>query len=378
MYGQEDRGLFSAFDRVFKDFLMAKLCSGGFAGVCLDWLSSYLEPRIGRVTVDNVMSDVFELVDTVFQGTVLGPALWNSFFHDVSGPASYNGDQETLFADDLSVSKSFDLTVDNAQIFGDMNKTRAEVHAWGRRNRVSFDANKEHINIIHPIHGEGSDFKLLGCLVDVKLTMQSAIDQIACQVRPKIKALLRSRPYYGIVDMVSQFKTHIWGKIEYHHGAILHACDSSLAKIELLQSNFVRGLSITREMAFQDYNLAPLSLRRDIGILGFIHKRVLGECHMAVKALLPFSGVADRWHSKQLETHIDNCIVRHTLYWGSLFGLVHVYNRLPEHLISTTSVKEFQSRLTQGARDRCSNWDANWMKAYSDCAELWKTLPFLG
>ena len=157
----------------------------------------------------------------------------------------------------------------------------------------------------------------------------------------------------------------------------LHACDSALAKIETLQSNFVRDLGITREMAFLEYNLAPLSLRRDIGLLAFIHKRVLGECHMGVKSLLPFSGIADRWHSKQLETHIDSCIMRHTLYNRSLFGLVHVYNRLPEHLISTTSVKEFQTRLTQGARDRCSNWDANWMKVH-DAAELWKTLPYLG
>ena len=158
-----------------------------------------------------------------------------------------------------------------------MNRTRADVHAWGRRNRVIFDANKEHINIIHPIHGEGSIFKLLGCVVDMKLTMEPAVDQITCEVRPKIKALLRSRPFYSLEDMVTQFKTHIWGKIEYHHGATLHACDNAIARIEFLQSNFVRDLRITREMAFLDHNLAPLSLRRDIGLLGFIHKRVLGD-----------------------------------------------------------------------------------------------------
>ena len=356
---------------------MAKLSSVGVADVFLDWLSSYLEPRIGRVTVENVMSDVFELVDTVFQGTVLGPALWNTFFHDVSGPASSHGGQETLFADDLSVSKRYELSVSNTQIFDDLNETRTAVHSWGRRNRVIFDAEKEHLNIIHPIHGEGCNFKFLGCLVDVKLSMESAIDQVACEVRPKIKALIRSRPYYSLEDMITQFKTHVWGKIEYHHGATLHACESALSKIDLLQTNFVRDLRITPEMAFLDYNLAPLSLRRDIGLLGFIHKRVLGECHMAVKTLLPFSDIENRWHSKQLETHIDNCVGRHTLYWRSLFGLIHVYNRLPEHIINVNSVKEFQSRLTQSARQRCSDWDANWAKAFRNCAELWRTMPFL-
>ena len=185
---------------------MATFSSEVGADVFLDWLSSYLEPRIGRVTVENAMSDVFEMVDTVFQGAVLGPAPWNTFFHDVSGPASSHGGQETLFADDLSVSKRYDLSVSNTQIFDDLNETRTAVHSWGRRNRVIFDAEKEHLNIIHPVHGDCRNYKFLVCLVDVKLSMESPIHQVACEVRPKIKALMRSRPYYSLEDMITHSK----------------------------------------------------------------------------------------------------------------------------------------------------------------------------
>ena len=64
-----------AFDRVFKNFMLAKLHSVGVPDIYLDFLSSYLEPRIGHVAVENVLSDVFTLADSVFQGPVLGPTL---------------------------------------------------------------------------------------------------------------------------------------------------------------------------------------------------------------------------------------------------------------------------------------------------------------
>ena len=47
-------------------------------------LNSYLLPREGYVTVENAVSEVMWLCDMVFQGTVLGPSLWNAFFGDVA------------------------------------------------------------------------------------------------------------------------------------------------------------------------------------------------------------------------------------------------------------------------------------------------------
>ena len=83
--------IIGAFDRVFKDFLLAKLYAAGVGVQYLNFLDSYLQPRKGRVIVEGVASDVFEIADTVFQGTVLGPCLWNVFFSDVEIPASSTG-----------------------------------------------------------------------------------------------------------------------------------------------------------------------------------------------------------------------------------------------------------------------------------------------
>ena len=85
-------------------------------------------------------SDEFVLDDSVFQGTVLGPPLWNSFFKDVATPASSSGGSEAVFADDLNVFKLFDKLASVEGIIEELTQCRQKVHSWGRSNRVSFDA----------------------------------------------------------------------------------------------------------------------------------------------------------------------------------------------------------------------------------------------
>ena len=83
----------------------------------------------------------------IYQGTVLGPPLWNVFFHDVKDVAETCGAQASIFADDLNVYKDFHVNVTNFDVEISMEITRAEVYKWGRRNRVTFEPSKEDIVI---------------------------------------------------------------------------------------------------------------------------------------------------------------------------------------------------------------------------------------
>ena len=77
-----------AFDRVFKSYFLGKLQQAGVGTMYLNFLDAYLALRKGKVVVQGSSSEEFVLEDTVFQGTVFGPPLWNSFFADVADPAS--------------------------------------------------------------------------------------------------------------------------------------------------------------------------------------------------------------------------------------------------------------------------------------------------
>ena len=92
--------------------------------------------------------------------------------------------------------------------------------------------------ILHPSVGNGKSFKLLGCMIDTDLRMHSCMEQLLSKIRPKITAILRTRGYYSVPDLITQFKTHIWDLIEVNIGSCFHACTSLLDKLDHAQNRF--------------------------------------------------------------------------------------------------------------------------------------------
>ena len=351
-----------AFDRVFKPFLLRKLDARGLQGCYLRFLSSFLDRRFGEVCVEGKKSSQFSLEDEVFQGTVLGPPLWNVFFADIvtSMLAPESG---KAFADDLNVFQEFDRLVPERRIVHKLHECRDEVHAWGQRNRVEFDAGKEHFVILHPTSGVGDDFKLLGLVFDHKLRMNSGVEAILKRARPKSQMLLRSRPYYSDTDMMLQFKTHILGILESNIGGIYHATQTFLAPLDRVVTTFVHALDIEVDIAFLQFNLAPLALRRDIAMLGFLHKCNLPNAHPHIRRLFPPMGATRDTHDRSI-WNILNFEMGPTFHAEvlrrSIFHLTHVYNALPQNIASINDVSQFQHALTHIARHKCSQHHPNW------------------
>ena len=360
----------AAFDRVFKYYLLAKLHRAGVGSTYLNFLEAYLAPRQGKVVVQGTASELFTLEDQVFQGTVLGPPLWNSFFADVALPANATGGQEAIFADDLNVFKLFDRLESVDVVENDLADCRSRVHTWGRMNRVSFDPSKEHLVVIHPSEYHGEAFKMLGLMIDLDLRMHSAIDQLLSKIRPKSTAILRTRAYYSIAELINQYKTHVWCLVEMHCGGYFHAATSLLEKVDQVQRNFLSKLEVSEEKAFLDFSFAPTVLRRTIGILGLLHKRVLGKCHRSFDTLLPwyndhFDTPRSFGHNKQLYGHWLEATQHRSLYDRSIFAMIDIYNNLPQNVVDALSVSSFQSLLTNKVKERCRQHVPLW--EYSFC-----------
>ena len=61
------------------------------------------------------------LSNMTFQGTVWGPPLWNTYFEDAQQAVQREHFVETVFADDLNCSKTFDQSIVDAKIFEELN-----------------------------------------------------------------------------------------------------------------------------------------------------------------------------------------------------------------------------------------------------------------
>ena len=268
-----------AFDKVDRGIMVARLRAAGVSNAFCELIHSYLDARHARVVVQSCQSHPYAIGNQVFQGTVLGPPLWNCFFKSVSEIIEAHQYTDAKFADDLSAFRSYASTVSSQDILSDLRSLQFDVHAWGLPNRVSFDSGKEHFVIFHKRQNYGDDFKLLGTLVDTKLSMASECQRVRKKAAPKAQAILATRGFYSIRDLIGQFKSHVWCHLEFSSGAIYHAADSHLKDVDSVQDSFIRALGLSAESAFVDFKMPPLCLRRDIAILGLLHKVVLGIAH---------------------------------------------------------------------------------------------------
>ena len=359
------------FDKVETRRLMAKLRATGLNDTLLTFLEDYLSARSAFVLVGGKKSAEFKLENTVFQGTVLGPSLWNAFFKDVRSAAQRKGGRESKFADDLSVTKVFEKDTPNKAVFADLKLCQQDVHKWGETNRVEFDPKKEELVVLHHRQGEGPEFRLLGPVFDPKLQMHTAVRKTVNKARPKLQALLHTRRFYSIGGLVKQFKTHLLCVLEAGTAAVYHAADSTLEPLDRVLFTFLRELELSSEEAFLEYNLASLNFRRDVAMLGLLHKCALGVAHPWLRELFPLAPPRVPTHNTKHQRGRHNRQIAERckgnfleLTRRSVFGLVRVYNFLPQDVVQLDSVKDFQKALTEEARKNCRRGGA-WETMYS-------------
>ena len=107
-----------------------------------------------------------------------------------------------------------------------------------------------------------------------------------------------------------------------------------------------------------------------MAVLGVLHKRVIGKCHPTYERLLPW--YSDRFpeprglgHSKQLYAHWVEASNHRAMFDRSIFGMVRIYNDLPQHVVDATSVRDFQHQLMLITRARCQAKDADWALSFT-------------
>ena len=108
-----------------------------------------------------------------------------------------------------------------------------------------------------------------------------------------------------------------------------------------------------------DYNLAPLSMRRDIALLGMLHRAALGNGPPQLREMF-----RRRTGSLKLVDPLEGRQPT-ILMRRSIWGLVRVYNTLGASL-QCSAVKYFQGHLQERAKSIVSKGLlADWSSLYS-------------
>ena len=189
----------------------------------------------------------------------------------------------------------------------------------------------------------GDPFKLLGICFDCKLRMDQAVRGAVSQASWKLTMILRTRRFHGISQLVQVYKSKVLSFVEFRTLAEYHAAKTTLAGIDAVQ-RLLRERRLSDEDALLHLNLGPLETRRDIAMLGLIHRSVLGcgSRHFA-NMFLPSPPSVSQKHDKQLLSHRNP---RHLqILSRSALGLVCVYNLFPAQVVGTATVAGFTPSL---------------------------------
>ena len=197
---------------------------------------------------------------------------------------------------------------------------------------------------------------MFGVKFYTKLSMEEEVHHLTRRARWKLKTLLRSRRYFDTEHLMQQYKSHILPYLEFATPAVFHATATTLEKLDKVQSTFLKEVGLTELEALEKYNLAPLSVRRDVALLGVVHRTVLGEgppqfrrwfypAEPTRHSYWTRRQVIKTKHGKQLHDYLDSS--QTALLRRSPLGLPRVYNELPAEAVACKTVKTFQRVLQQ-------------------------------
>ena len=94
----------------------------------VDLIASWLGQRQANVVVGGERSDSFLLENMVYQGTVLGPILWNLFFGDASRAIQMLKFIEIIFVDYLNAYRTYKENMKNNPLIQAAKKCQARLH----------------------------------------------------------------------------------------------------------------------------------------------------------------------------------------------------------------------------------------------------------
>ena len=185
-YSQVDtfyNDLLKAFDSVNHNLLLRKLENYGVVGNMLKWIESYFKGRSAQTRIKNHVSDPFDILSGVPQGSHLGPLLFIIFINDITQVVKYS--KIFLYADDAKIFKNIKSVLDCIKLQRDIDA----VAEWCSSNALKLNIEKCHTmnfcnnynqieypySIGNSLISKVNSLKDLGVVIDSKLNFKKHV-----------------------------------------------------------------------------------------------------------------------------------------------------------------------------------------------------------
>ena len=191
-----------AFDRVRHDLLVKKLYSLEVHPGLVQLIYNFLQSRQQCVRYAGICSDYRTLTIGTPQGTILGPLLWLAYINDLS-PRQVT---TVKFADDTTIYCS--VSKNSVPANHHLTTSLEECDQWCKDNHMLLNASKTQILNISTVkcttapvtlNGEMisscNSAKLLGVIIDERLSFQDHVDSVVSKCNQRIFALRKLKSY---------------------------------------------------------------------------------------------------------------------------------------------------------------------------------------
>ena len=192
-----------AFDNVWHDGLVYKLCSFNFPTHLVKIIRSYLQQRSFRVSVNGRSSDTFAIPAGVPQGSLLGPLLYSLYTSDI--PPLGDGCVCFLFADDTALAvkgrnpreitnklqRCLDIFVEYANTWKiKINASKTQTIMFLHRQSYKLEPPPTCAVVMDGIRVEWSTQTVyLGLTLDKKLLFRQHVDKILLKTAALVRSL---------------------------------------------------------------------------------------------------------------------------------------------------------------------------------------------
>ena len=194
-----------------------------------------------------------------------------------------------------------------------------------------------------------------------------------------MRTLVRSAKYHRDAELVLLYKAKVLSYLEYRTAAVYHATDTALLPLNAVQDRFLRKVGVSELEALMVFNLAPLATRRDMAMLGVVHRAALrkGPSHFwkffqpeRDATHLHWTRLAGRRHSRHLKELRQGRFLE--VFRRSALELTAVYNLLPNDTVKESTVKDFQGKLRLLLEERATSGCEDWAHTFSPRVPLWR------